>query len=77
MSGNLCEWCSDWYDENYYQTNKIMINPQGQETGTMRVIRGGSWGRFEKDSRTTTRLAHESETGNIDIGFRLALDTWE
>ena len=47
MSGNVLEWCSDWYgDEAYYQTLKdqgVVTNPKGPESGTARVLRGGSW----------------------------------
>lgn len=40
MSGNLREWCSDWYSEGVYLDKK---NPKGPEYGTIRVVRGGSW----------------------------------
>lgn len=42
MSGNVSEWISDWYSETYYSKSPYK-NPQGPESGTMRVIRGGSW----------------------------------
>jgi len=42
MAGNVWEWCSDWYDENYYR-NSPVNNPLGPETGSFRVLRGGSW----------------------------------
>ncbi len=40
MTGNVCEWCSDWSAE---YTEGFQKNPQGPSTGTVRVIRGGSW----------------------------------
>ncbi len=42
MTGNVFEWCADWYDSNY----KIIAakNPTGPKTGEFRILRGGSWG---------------------------------
>lgn len=42
MHGNVWEWCSDWYDENYYQRG-INIDPPGPSRGQRKVIRGGCW----------------------------------
>jgi formylglycine-generating enzyme required for sulfatase activity len=71
MSGNVWEWCSDWYDENYY-VNSPRNNPQGPDTGTYRVIRGGEWELPASLTRTTYREAAKPHLRRYDIGFRLA-----
>ncbi len=42
MSGNVMEWCSDWYGNTYYSVSPD-TNPQGPSSGVARVLRGGSW----------------------------------
>lgn len=42
VTGNVAEWCSDWYDKNYYKDSAAK-NPKGPETGTYRVVRGGDF----------------------------------
>ena len=42
LSGNVDEWCQDWFDEEYYSSSPLS-DPEGPEQATNRVIRGGSW----------------------------------
>ena len=72
MSGNVQEWCSDWFDEEYYN-NSPAINPKGPSSGTLRVIRGGHWNSILDDCRVSARHAEYPNIGYEYHGFRLAL----
>ncbi|MHC4321079.1 MAG: formylglycine-generating enzyme family protein [Planctomycetota bacterium] len=71
MTGNVSEWCSDWYGENYYLKSS-KHNPQGPSTGDTRVLRGGSCHCEPRFARTSLRLTHAQSYRYYYLGFRLA-----
>ena len=75
MSGNVWEWCSDYYDANYYSYSGE-INPKGPSYGNEHVTRGGAWGNAEKVCRITVRGRSISEKGDNGSGFRIAWDLY-
>lgn len=55
MSGNLEEWCQDWFDGKYYGQSEGALDPKGPGNGMLRVARGGHWGQFSYGCRSTGR----------------------
>ena len=68
---NVHEWCSDWYDPNYYASS-LERNPPGPATGQRKASRGGSWRHHVKVSRCSARSSIPPEFQYADYGFRVA-----
>ena len=70
MTGNVCEWCSDWFHENYYLSSPA-VDPQGPEDGVFRVFRGGGWQAWSRQFRSANRARFGPDFRAGFLGMRV------
>lgn len=71
MTGNVMEWCHDWYDAHYYEVSET-DNPQGPSSPrTGRVVRGGSWREVPYRCRAVYRYHYPPDMRLSYVGFRV------
>lgn len=75
MSGNVNEWCNDWWEYHYYSHSPTK-NPYGPATGTKKVVRGGCYGSTVSGIAVKDRAMYGAEPDLVGEhnGFRLARD---
>ncbi|MBL7794499.1 MAG: SUMF1/EgtB/PvdO family nonheme iron enzyme, partial [Saprospiraceae bacterium] len=76
LSGNVLEWCSDWFNSQYYKAcaeSGTVVDPLGPAGGVARVLRGGCYFYIPLDCRPAGRDNLSPDSRNLNFGLRLVL----
>ena len=73
MTGNVDEWCSDWRGDGYYE-HMSTDDPQGPHNGTMKIVKGASFGYEEQNVSPALHTFSYPYWKHDQTGFRLARD---
>ncbi len=71
LKGNLSEWCYDWH--GLFPKQALTVDPVGPDTGTLKIVKGGSWFGKEINTKASTRFKDPKQNGYSSLALRLAL----
>ncbi len=72
LTGNVWEWCQDWYDARFYEKSRDAADPSGPPNGQERTLRGGAWNNNRAHCRIANRSSRYADFRDGSVGFRVA-----